>query len=97
MVDDLRGFARIAPYLSDPLVLVGFALLLLFVLFRTLIGSGLIPVLDPEAGGQVVQSILDYGFYVVALVIVLGFAHAHFRRRPESATGRPRSSKSRRP
>jgi hypothetical protein len=66
-------------------VLVGFALLLLFLLFRSLIGSGLIPVLEQEAGGRVVESILDYGFYVVALVIVLGFAHAHFRRRPESA------------
>ncbi len=91
-MDELKGFARIAPYLSDPLVLVGFAVLLLFVLFRSLIGSGLIPVLGQEAGGQVVKSILDYGFYVVALVIVLGFAHAHFSRRP----GTSPSGKSRR-
>jgi hypothetical protein len=51
-MDELKGFARIAPYLSDPLVLVGFALLLLFLLFRSLIGSGLIPVLEQEAGGR---------------------------------------------
>jgi hypothetical protein len=59
-MDEIKGFARVAPYLSDPLVLVGFALLLLFLLFRSLIGSGLIPVLEQEAGGRVVESILDY-------------------------------------
>lgn len=95
-MDEIKGFARIAPYLSDPLVLVGFALLLLFALFRSLIGSGLIPVLEQEAGGRVVQSILDYGFYVVALVILLGFAHAHFRRSPEAGAKTSRSGKSRR-
>jgi hypothetical protein len=95
-MDELKGFARVAPYLSDPLVLVGFALLLLFLLFRSLIGSGLIPVLEQEAGGRVVEGILDYGFYVVALVILLGFAHAHFRRRTEGATGTSRSGQSRR-
>lgn len=77
---DFKGFARIAPYLTDPLVLIGFALLLLFALFHAIIASGLIPPLDPDAGGRAVQSILDYGFWVVALVILLGFAHAHFRR-----------------
>jgi len=78
-------------------------------LFRALIGSGLIPVLEQEAGGRAVdfvrirrrrfgttQRILDYGFYVVALVIVLGFAHAHFRQRPHAAGGTSRSGKSRR-
>jgi hypothetical protein len=89
MTDDLKTFARIAPYLTDPLVLVGFALLLLFMLFRSLIGSGLIPVLAPEAGGRVVESMLDYGFYVVALVIVLGFVHAHYRRRSEGVAPTP--------
>jgi hypothetical protein len=79
---DFQGFARIAPYLSDPLVLVGFALMLLYGLFYALISSGLIPPLAPEAGGRIVQSILDYGFYAVAAVILLGFAHAHFRRQP---------------
>jgi hypothetical protein len=95
-MDQLKGFARVAPYLSDPLVLVGFALLLLFMLFRSLIGSGLIPVLEQEAGGRVVESILDYGFYVVALVIALGFVHAHFRRRPQDTKGTSRSGTSRR-
>jgi hypothetical protein len=95
-MNELKGFARVAPYLSDPLVLVGFALLLMFLLFRALIGSGLIPVLEQEAGGRAVERILDYGFYVVALVIVLGFAHAHFRQRPHAAGGTSRSGKSRR-
>jgi hypothetical protein len=92
-MNELKSFGRLAPYLSDPLVLVGFALLLLFLLFRSLIGSGLIPVLEQDAGGRVVESILDYGFYVVALVIVLGFVHAHFRRRPEAVAGTSRSGK----
>jgi hypothetical protein len=39
------------------------------------------------------SAFLDYGFYVVALVIVLGFAHAHFRRRPEAASQSGKSSR----
>jgi hypothetical protein len=96
MNDELKGFARVAPYLSDPLVLVGFALLLLFLLFRSLIGSGLIPVLEQDASGRLFQSIADYGFYAIALVIVLGFAHAHFRRHPQDAAGSFRSGKTHR-
>jgi hypothetical protein len=85
---EFQGFARIAPYLSDPLVLVGFALLLLYGLFYALIGSRLIPPLEPEAGRRIVQSILDYGFYAVAAVILLGFAHAHFRRQSGRGSNR---------
>ncbi len=39
----LEGFAEIAPYLTDPLVLVGFVALLAFGVHWTLIKSGVIP------------------------------------------------------
>ena len=39
----MESFGSLAPYLKDPLVLVGFLLLLFFGILRTLIKSGIIP------------------------------------------------------
>jgi tetratricopeptide (TPR) repeat protein len=71
-------FSEIAPHLANPLVLVGFALLLFFGVHRLLIRSGIIQPIDPKTSGQVVLLLLNYGFYVSVLVIVLGFAYAAY-------------------
>jgi hypothetical protein len=74
-----ESFAGIAPYLAHPLVLVGFGVLLVFAVHRSLIKSGIIPPLEPRTGGRVVQTLLRYGFIIAALLILLGFGLEFFR------------------
>jgi hypothetical protein len=66
-------FAKIAPYLSDPLVLVGFVIFLFFGLCRYLLKRGIIPPLGKRHGFRIVQQILLYGFVIGLLIIALGF------------------------
>lgn len=67
-------FSKIAPYLQDPLVLIGFALLLFFGLARALLKAGIIPTLTRAAGFHVVSRLLLYGFILALVIIALGFA-----------------------
>ena len=69
-------FPAIAPYLSNPLVLVGFVLLLFFGIHRTLIKSKIIPPVGPQTGGKIVQLLLRYGFILALVIVVLGFSDA---------------------
>ncbi|MCI5207618.1 MAG: hypothetical protein D3910_02220 [Candidatus Electrothrix sp. ATG2] len=66
-------FKGIAPYLTHPLVLIGFALFLLFGFFQLLIKAGIIPTLDKGAGAVILKVILDYGFIIALTVCLLGF------------------------
>ncbi len=70
---DLQAFKDIAPYLTHPLVLVGFVLLLFFGVHRSLLKAKIIQPLTVRTGGKVVQLFLRYGFVVALAVIVLGF------------------------
>jgi hypothetical protein len=67
-------FAKIAPYLKDPLVLIGFFLFLAFLFCRYLIKHGIIPTLPPKLGFRILRTILLYGFILGLLLIGLGFA-----------------------
>jgi|SRR5271157_5030388 len=64
------SFERIAPYLANPLVLTGFALLLLF---------GLLQAALKGSRGKAVDRTVRYGFIASLIVIVLGFATAIWR------------------
>jgi len=75
-----EAFRKIAPYLTHPLVLVGFALLLFFGIHRQLIESGLLKPLDKETSGVVVMTILEYGFWIAVAVIVLGIGLQYVKR-----------------
>ncbi len=66
-------FATIAPYLKDPLVLIGFVLFLAFLFARRLLSSGIIPPVGAGRGAQILRLLLHYGFVIGLLVIVLGF------------------------
>ena len=70
---ELAGFAQIAPYLTNPLVLAGFGLLLFFALLRAVLKSRVMPTVSQSAGGRALASLLRYGFVVALVVIVLGF------------------------
>ena len=71
---DVGAFAGIAQYLQDPLVLIGFVLFLAFLFARQLLERGIIPPLGQTAGASVLRAVLQYGFVLALLVIVLGFA-----------------------
>lgn len=68
------NFQNIAPYLQDPLVLIGFVLLLFFGLTRSILKAGIIPQLSGSAGFRVVMRLLTYGFILALAVIAIGFA-----------------------
>jgi hypothetical protein len=70
---DVTEFSKVAPYLQDPLVLVGFFLFLAFLFARALLKRGIIPTLPPTAGFKILKSLLLYGFLIGLLLIVLGF------------------------
>ena len=67
------SFEKIAPYLQDPLVLIGFTLLLFFSLSRAVLRSGLLSTVTREASYQIIRHLLGYGFILAALLILLGF------------------------
>jgi hypothetical protein len=75
--EEAMDFAATAPYLKDPLVLIGFALFLAFLFSRRLIASGIIPPVGAGRGAQIVRLLLHYGFTIGLLVVVLGFWLKH--------------------
>lgn len=70
---DSFSFDKIAPYLKDPLVLIGFTLLLFFGIARAIIRSGLLRPVTGAKSYRVLQTVLLYGFLLGVLVIALGF------------------------
>ena len=82
---DLSAFAKIAPYLSHPLPLVGFVLLLFFGIHRLLIKSGRIPPVPRTQAPQIVKLFLTYGFTAAILVILAGFGLQAYETHVEAA------------
>ncbi len=66
-------FTKIAPYLKDPLVLIGFFLFISFLFSRYLIKQKVIPPLPPSLGFRVLKSLLLYGFIIGLALLCLGF------------------------
>jgi len=66
-------FSKIAPYLHEPLVLIGFIVFLGFSLSRYLVKKKVISELPPKLGFVILKQILAYGFIIGLLSIALGF------------------------
>jgi len=75
----LSQFSKIAPYLINPLVLIGFCLFLLFGTYQALLKTGIISPLSPRQSSVVVRMILRQGFWISTVIIILGFVYAGFR------------------
>lgn len=75
----INGFAKVAPFLTNPLVLVGFVLLLFFGVHRSLIKSGVLPPISKTASAKIVRLLLHYGFVIALLLILLGFGFATWK------------------
>jgi hypothetical protein len=73
---EITGFSKVAPYLVNPLVLIGFCLFLVFGTHWVLLKAGLLTPLSPRQSSGVIRMILRYGFWVAIIILVLGFAYA---------------------
>jgi hypothetical protein len=73
---DITGFSKVAPYLFNPLVLIGFVLFLLFGIHWALIKSGILTPLSQRQSSIVVRLFLRYGFWAAIVTLLLGFALA---------------------
>jgi len=73
MTDNISAFEHIAPFLTQPLVLVGFVLMLVFSIHKQLLKAGIIPKLDKQQGGRIVELLLRYGFLLGLVMMLLGF------------------------
>ncbi len=69
----MSEFSSFAPYLRDPLVLIGFFLFLSFLFARYLLQRGIIPPLPPTQGFRILKILLLYGFIIGLTLILLGF------------------------
>jgi len=75
----IAQFSRIAPYLGNPFVVVGFCLFLFFGIHQALLKAGLLVPLSQRQSSAIVRLILNHGFSVAILVIVFGFAFGAYR------------------
>ena len=100
MAGDLTSigdFAKVAPYLTNPLVLIGFGLMLLFGIYWALIQSGIFPPVSKAESGKLMRLLLNHGFIIiVALLLILsGFGRAawnsHAQKTGDATTSGPQS------
>jgi predicted PurR-regulated permease PerM len=82
---DLSAFAKIAPYLANPLTLAGFLVFLFFAIHRLLIKSGIIPPVSKTQAPAIVKLFLSYGFAVAVLIIIAGFGLQAYQSHLEAA------------
>ena len=77
--DLLNNFAKIAPHLANPFVLIGFVLFLVFSAHRTLIKSKVLQPVERKTSGIIVLAVLRYGFWIGVLLIVFGVGYAAWK------------------
>ncbi|MES9902174.1 MAG: tetratricopeptide repeat protein [Sedimenticola sp.] len=75
----LDSFKNIAKYLSHPLVLVGFVVLLFFKTLHILIESGILPTIAQDDGFIILLDLLRYGFIIGLVTIIAGFGLQFFK------------------
>ncbi|CAK8724529.1 hypothetical protein LDFHOB_14540 [Candidatus Electronema aureum] len=70
---DISGFAKVAQYLTHPLALVGFVLMLVFGMHKEIVKSGLLPQVSKKDGSEILKLILRYGFWLGLVLVLAGF------------------------
>lgn len=71
----IAQFSKIAPYLVNPLVLIGFALCLIFTIHWTVVKYKLAR-LNQRQSSTLLRGMLKYEFVLGIVLLVLGFAYA---------------------
>jgi tetratricopeptide (TPR) repeat protein len=70
---NITGFEKIAPYLTHPLVLVGFVVLLAYGIHWQLMRSGLLSQVSKKDSGLIIRLFLRYGFWLALVLLLAGF------------------------
>ncbi|CAK8720504.1 MAG: TPR repeat-containing protein [Candidatus Electronema aureum] len=70
---DITGFSKVAQYLTHPLALVGFVLMLVFGMHKEIVKSGLLPQVSKKDGSEILKLILRYGFWLGLVLVLAGF------------------------
>jgi len=79
-MDKIEAFKEIAPFLKEPLVLVGFVIFLLFLIFQLIISLRLLKTTTIKEGEKTsLVTILHYSFFIAIIVILLGFGLAYYK------------------
>jgi hypothetical protein len=73
------GFSELAQHFSDPLVLTGFTLCLLFGTFQVLLRAGLLSRANRRESAGILRLVIHYGFIISVLVALAGFGLAYLR------------------
>jgi len=66
---DITGFDKVAQYLTHPLVLVGFVLMLVFGIHSQLMKSGLLSKVDKKDSSEIIKLLLRYAGRLFASVL----------------------------
>uniref|UniRef100_UPI0040571DF3 tetratricopeptide repeat protein n=1 Tax=Candidatus Electronema sp. TaxID=2698783 RepID=UPI0040571DF3 len=69
---DIIGFEKIAPHLANPLVLIGFVLLLAYGIHWQLMKSGLLSKVDKKDSSLIIRLFLRYGFWLALTLLLAG-------------------------
>jgi hypothetical protein len=70
---DIAGFAKVAPYLTHPLVLVGFGLLLAYWIISQLMKSRLLRQVSQKDSSLIIRLFLRYGLWLILTLMLGGF------------------------
>ncbi|CAK8712998.1 MAG: Tetratricopeptide repeat-containing protein [Candidatus Electronema aureum] len=70
---DITGFEKVAQYLTHPLALIGFVLMLVFGMHKEIVKSGLLPQVSKKDGSEILKLILRYGFWLGLVLVLAGF------------------------
>jgi hypothetical protein len=76
---EIAQFQKIAPFLVNPLVLIGLSMVLLFGVHRALIKQGIFAKLTQRQSSGIIRLILKHGFALAFIVVILGFAYGFWR------------------
>ncbi|CAK8724864.1 Tfp pilus assembly protein PilF [Candidatus Electrothrix aarhusensis] len=70
---NITGFDKVAPYLTNPLVLVGFVLMLAYGIHWQLMKSGLLTQATKKDSALIIRIFLRYGFWLALVLVLAGF------------------------
>ncbi|MDU9050850.1 MAG: tetratricopeptide repeat protein [Candidatus Electrothrix sp. Rat3] len=70
---NITGFDKVAPYLTHPLVLVGFVMMLAYGIHWQLMRSGLLAQATKKDSALIIRLFLRYGFWLALVLLLAGF------------------------
>jgi|SRR5208283_1981031 len=81
---EISQFAKIAPYFTNPYVVIAFGLFLFFGLLRRLIKSGLLPAVSQRQSSVIILTILKCAMWVMIAVVLIGIAYVYSNVQPRT-------------